>query len=252
MAIQEYVLDAAAMDWQESKDGDRKMLARSPGGGPFAGITKPPEGQQPPAHFHDVAQFQVCLEGLITFPGHPLEPIGVYYSDPYVAYGPFVVGPDHLRGLFRPAPSGHSVERGIVWMSDQEGRKLRNPQGREFFGKSQEVEWEELQGGLAGHRRKDLFGNAGEEGPKAEVWECPANASLPREATQFGEFLVLIKGSARFEGREVKPQFIRYIVGDDSPAPIAAGPEGATWLTLTFDQAAELRSPEGTLVQTAS
>ena len=150
--------------------------------------------------FHDVSQFQVCLEGLITFPGHPLEPIGVYYSDPYVAYGPFVVGPDHLRGLFRPAPSGHSVERGIVWMSDQEGRKLRNPQGREFFGKSQEVEWEELQGGLAGHRRKDLFGNAGEEGPKAEVWECPANASLPREATQFGEFLVLIKGSARFEG----------------------------------------------------
>ncbi len=251
MAIQQYVLDAAAMDWQDHKDGVRKMLGVGPAGGPFAGITKPPEGQQPPAHFHDIAQFQVSLEGLITFPGHPLEPIGVYYSDPYVAYGPFVVGPNHLRGLFRPEASGHSVKGGIVWMSDREGRKSRNPQGREFFGQSQEVQWEELQGELAGHRRKDLFGNAGQEGPKAEVWECPPNASLPREATQFGEFLVLFNGSARFEGREVKPQFIRYVVGDEAPGPIASGPEGATWLILTFDQAAEQRSPEGTLVQAA-
>ena len=248
MSVQEYVLDEPATEWADHSEGKRKELDGGPGGGPYANISLPAEGRVTPAHFHDVAQFQVCLGGTVTFPDHPLEPIGVYYTDAYMAYGPFVVGPNHVRGLFRPGKSGHSVKGGLVWMTDLEGRKARNPHGREFYGLSKDVEWEELTGEFAGLRRKNLFGRD-EEGPSAQLLAYPASDSLRRDAARFGEYHVLVEGSARLEHGETKPRFMRFVVGDESPAPIASGPEGATWLILTFDQAAEPKSPTGAPVR---
>ena len=249
MAVLEYLLDEPALEWKE-ENPDRKghlskKLAKGLDGGPSAHVGRPIEGETAPPHFHDVAQFQISLEGSITFPGHPLESIGVYYTDPYTAYGPFVTGPDHFRAVLRPGSSGHSLEKGIVWMSDREGRKLRNPRGREYYGQEKDAQWEELMGSLAGIRQKVLFGKDDEEGPKAWIWECPPNVVLPLDVAIFGEYQIIVKGSARWDDRELKPYSMRYVVGNESPTQITAGPDGATWLILKYDQQAELKSPTG-------
>ena len=249
MGVREYLLDEPAHEWKETPKAKRKTLSDGLSGRPQVTVSLPDDGNEAVAHFHDVAQFQLCLQGTITFPGHPLEPIGVYYSDPYMAYGPFVVGSSHKRSVLRPAKAGHSLEGGQVQMSNLELRNLRNPHGREFYGESREVSWEDLKGELAGIRRKVLFGTEGEAGPKAQLWECPPNASLRRHEAQFGEYHVLVEGSAQVDDQERKPHFMRYVVGDGPTAPLTSGPVGATWLILTFDQAAELKSPTGEPVQ---
>ena len=253
MAVHEYLLDEPGQEWKEENPNRKgyftKRLANGWDGGPDGHVGKPKEGESAPPHFHDVAQFQLSLEGSITFPGHPLEAIGVYYTDPYTAYGPFVTGPDHFRAVLRPGPAGHSLDKGIVWMSDREKRKLRNPRGREYYGQSKEAQWEDLTGSLAGARRQVLFGKDNEEGPGAQIWECPPNMTIQQNAAPFGEYHIILKGSAQWGNQEMKPYSMRYVVGDESPTALTAGPEGATWLILNYDQAAELKSPTGTPVQ---
>ena len=250
MAVEEYFLDEHNQQWEDHKGVSfNKPLRRQVGRGPDAHVGLPAEGHRSEAHFHDVAQFQIALEGSITFPAHPLEAIGVYYTDPYTAYGPLVTGPNHKRAVLRPGKAGHSLPGGQVKMSDPEGRKLRNPHGREFYGQSHDVQWEELTGTLAGIRRKVLFGREGDEGPKAQICECLPNVSLQRDAAPFGEYHILVEGSAWLRDREMKPHSMCYVVGDEPATGLTSSPEGATWLILTFDQAAELKSPAGTPVQ---
>ena len=38
----------------------------------------------------------------------------------------------------------------------------------------------------------------------------------------------------------MRPFTLRYVVGDEPPADIVCGPEGATWVMLTFDETALL------------
>ena len=121
-------------------------------------------------------------------------------------------------------------------MSDPEGRKLRDPYGREFYGQSRDVLWRGLTGELAGVHSKVLFGNEGEEDPKAQIWECAPNLVVRRNVVPFGEYHILLEGLAWLGDREMKPYSMRFVVGDDSSTPLTSGPEGATWLILTFDQ----------------
>ena len=243
MAIQEYLLDEAPLEWVESGGASQKLLADGLNGAPQAHVDLADEGFGADAHFHDVAQFFLTLEGTMTFSGHLLEAISVYYSDPYTAYGPFVTGPRNKMAVLRPAKSGHSLKGGIIWMSDREGRKLRNPYGREFYGQAHKVPWQDLTGDLAGIRRKLLFGQDDDTGPSAEILECPPNMVLQREAPPFGEYQILVEGSALLMDREIKPHSMRYLVGDEPPTQLASRPEGATWLILTYDQAAIPKPP---------
>ena len=242
MAVKEFVLDEPALPWEveinannpgyvEGTFAKRKTLADGLDGRPQAHVFSPgKEGTETAPHFHTVDQFQVVLEGTITFPDHSLDPIGIHYTDANTPYGPFSGGPKDLMAVLRPSRAG------IVWMDNPKGREGRNPNGREVIALSRDVELEELSGALAGVRRKLLVGTEDEEGPKSQLWKCASGFVLERGPTPFGEYQVLVKGSARLGDQEMKPYCMRYVVGDEAPAQITAGPEGATWLILTFDQ----------------
>ena len=240
MAIQEYILDDEAVSYLEyvpatPDRNDRGIYAKSLSDGlngkPQVNLAIHTEGIVEAPHFHDASQFQVILEGSVRLPNRELEAIGVNYQDANTPYGPL-----HQETRFHIAVV-RLQKAGITQMSDREGRKLRNPYGRELTGQTKDVPWEELADGVSGVRRKVLFGREGEEGPKAHLWECAPNLIVPRDAAPFGEYHILLRGSARLGNQDIKPYSMRFVKGDDSPTPITSGAEGATWLILTFDQA---------------
>ena len=242
MVTEEYVLDDPAQPWVEitlknpphlEKNIFEKYLAVGWGLQPQGLMVKFPEGFVNPAHFHIVPQFQVALEGTIAFPGHSLNGIGVHYSDANVPYGPFTVGHGLNLAVLRP--------RGTLYtgyMSDLEARKLRNPSGREVFGQEEDAEWETLNEPEGTIRRKVLFSWQLETAPKAELWEYGVNMPIPQTAAPFGEYQVLVKGSAHLPNREMEPYCMRFVRGETPGNPLTSGPQGATMLILTFDSAA--------------
>ena len=235
----EYVLDADKAPWvqQWPKDGDgnvfkgsnNKNMAEGLDGGPEGFIGVMHKGLGTEAHYHNEAQFQVGLEGGMDTPGHHMEALAVHYTDPNTAYGPLVFGGCTVAVL-RPRKTSRSM-----FMSIRENRPFRDAFGRELVGAAKDTEWEELSGGPA-LRRKVLFAG---EGPAAQLFEYAPNSQVQLEVAPHGEWQILTAGSARIGDEEIRPYSMRYITGTDAPSPMIAGPQGATWLLLTFDEAAD-------------
>ena len=243
----EYVFDTEKAPWvqQWPKDTDgnvfkgsnNKTMAEGLDGGPegFIGIMH--KGLETEAHYHNEAQFQVGLEGSLDSPGHHMEALAVHYTDPNTAYGPLVFGGCTVAVL-RPRRTSRSI-----YMSMRENRAFRDPHGRELVGTSIDVEWEELSDGTA-FRRKVLFEG---DGPAARLFEYAPNSQVQLETAPHGEWQILTAGSARIGDEEIKPYSMRYITGAEAPSSMTVGPDGATWLLLTFDEAADKSGslPEG-------
>ena len=90
--------------------------------------------------------------------------------------------------------------------------------------------------GRQGSVAKFSLGCDDEKGPQAQIWELLASGILRRGVAPFGEFQILVEGSALLGDKEMAPYAMRQVRGDQAPQPIVAGPEGATWLVLTFDE----------------
>ena len=236
MAMQQLLLDEPKVKWQPGDpaypDIQVKILADGKEGRPSATIGTCSKEQRIEAHFHNTAQFQVILEGHLVFVNHPTQPIAVHYTDPGTAYGSFTADSNFKLAVLRPRKAGQ------WFMAEKENRKLRNIKGREVYGQSTDVEWENLTGKLAGVRRKVLFGKDNEKGPKAHILECPAGFVLQRDPAAYGEYQIITEGSAKIEGKETKPFAMHWVRGEERPAPLIAGPNGATWVLLTYDEAA--------------
>ena len=258
MAVQEYIFDEQGVPYEQPVTGQytagarsgpyvtgerdntgffHKCLTDGTEGRPEVWFAIKPPGFENPAHFHNEVQFQVLLEGSISFPGHSVEAIGVHYTDINTPYGPSLTGPNLKEVSLRLRPPGE------VRMSDPVGRKYRDPNGRELFGQSKDVPWENLSGHLAGVKRKFLFGKPGEQGPKAQIWTCPPNSVTPLEAAPFGEYYILLEGSASVGEDEMKPHSVRFVIGDDPPMPLTSGSNGSSWFIATLDQTSQQPGP---------
>ena len=200
-------------------------------GQPEGFTVKLPEGCDSEAHFHTECQFQVALEGTVEFPNHPVDAIGVHYTDANTAYGGFICRTDFYLATLRPRKASGSLH-----MIHKENRAVRNPYGRELMGEAKSVYWEELKD-IPGAQRKVIFG--GEQGPAARLFEYPPGTEVQLPSASHGEWHIVVRGSARIGGEELKPYSMRYITGPEQPSPLLAGPEGVTWLLLTFDGEAE-------------
>src|SRR5215207_4440094 len=51
-------------------------------------LTRRPPGDVIAPHFHEIAQYQVVVEGKGRIGKHALEPLTVHYTDAYTPYGP--------------------------------------------------------------------------------------------------------------------------------------------------------------------
>lgn len=226
--------------WVETRRKERsgrgfyvKSLVDGKDGGLRATLSIQPAGFENPAHFHTTNQFQVILEGSVQFPTHSLTAPAVHYSDHGTPYGPFVVGPDFKMAIIRT----HAAEQ--IYMSDQEGRKRRNPYGRELFGQAGDQQWASAPGQPDGVEGKMLFGAHAADGdtpaPFAELLRCPAGIEITSRAVPHGQYLVVLDGSVAVDETELVPYSMRYAAGPGRPQPFRTGADGATVIVLAFD-----------------
>ena len=242
--IGEYIYNEPTFPWVDQTAGNKdtngiprkgpsyiRKFADGREGRPEDFTVRLPEGCDSEAHFHTECQYQVALEGTVEFPNHPVESIGVHYTDANTAYGGFICKTDFYLATLRPRKASGSLH-----MIRTENRKVRNPYGREILGEANSVSWTELEG-IPGAQRKVIFG--GEQGPAARLLEYPSGINVHLPIAPYGEWQIVVKGSAIIAGQELKPYSMRYITGPELSSPFVAGPEGVTWLLLAFDEEAE-------------
>jgi quercetin dioxygenase-like cupin family protein len=239
MTVRErFIVDPGDFAWEGTDRPERvgqgfrlKRLANGRDGGPYVIFGIQPENFVNPAHFHDMPQFQVLLEGTVKFPIHQLSAPAVHYSDRNSPYGPFVPGRGFVIGVFRNGPAEQ------IYMSDREGRKRRVP-GREHYGQSADLEWS-LVPGHPDLEQQVLIDPAEPgvdgEGPQAVLIRLRPGAQLPPRPAPHGRFEVVLDGTLLAPEGELSAYSSRYTLGPTPPKPIAAGPAGATVLTLRFD-----------------
>jgi len=184
------------------------------------------------AHMHLTSQFQLLLGGTMDFPKATmkLRPLAIHYADHNLPYGPFSTGEGHDMLVLHPKQGG------LVTMADKAARRQIYLAGRQLVGMDQERQWLPVVG-IEGARCKFLIPPGA--GPQAMLLECPPNCAIPAPIPTFGRYEVVLGGSAIFDGKSLPAPGLRYVVGDEEPAPILCGREGATLILLSFDEDAE-------------
>lgn len=180
------------------------------------------------AHMHLTAQFQLLLSGSMSFSRDALnlKPIGVHYTDHNTPYGPFSVAEEHEVLVLHPKQGG------LMTMGNRTARREINLSGRVLQGMEDDMGWVPLEG-VDGVRYKVLIPHSA--GPEVVMIECPPGLDLPVEKAPHGRYEVVSTGSVEVEGAILKTPGLRYVVGEERPSALRAGPEGATVIFLSFD-----------------
>jgi len=227
-----FVIESATVPWK-SLALDRggmtqlQMYLKGTDDGPEAIRAQISAGYEVEPHFHLAAQFQLLLEGTMTFPTFTLEAPAVHYTEHNVPYGPFVVSSGHDMLVLHTKPGG------VVVMRDKERRRQANTRGRELTCCAREVEWQPVPG-KEGARQKVLI--PASAGPSAVIIECPPHMEFAAPPPAYGRYEVVYKGSIVAEGKKLGPKDLRFVEAGRQAPPFTCGPEGATLIMLTYDQ----------------
>lgn len=226
--LEQYVSSARTTQWKLFRNGTRQdrdigvMLGGIEEGPEAVDAIKPNNSSEP--HFHQGAQFQVLVKGSIQFPRHKIEALAVHYTDHNVAYGPFECSPDCRFLVLHAKPAGqHS-------MNDRASFKLLNPGGRELIAPAADYPWRAVAEGV---RERLLIEQS--SGIRALVREVAAGMRVPASTAPFGQFEVVLEGTALDAAQEIVTYNVRFTRGDQAPAPLVAGPAGATIGSFVFD-----------------
>ena len=227
-----YVVEPSRLAWKPFALGDARetqlqMYITGSDGGPEAIRAPIPEGYTVEPHFHYAAQFQVLLDGSMTFPLVRLHAPAIHYTEHSTPYGPFVVRDGHDMLVL------HSKPGGLTMMQDKKDRWKANVQGREFACNASDVKWEPMPG-YKGARRKRLI--PASFGPTADLVEFPSRAEWLPPANQFGRYEVGQLGAAVVAGRELGPKSLRFVEPGKPGTALRMGDHGATMIFLNFDE----------------
>jgi hypothetical protein len=158
-----------------------------------------------------------------------LEAVGVHYTDHNVPYGPF--HGDHDMVVIHAKPAGRRAMKDVI--KSEAFRREINRSGRQLHCSANTLEWEPMPG-HEGARRKVLIPESA--GVSAQIVACPPGATLPEAPAPYGRYEFVIAGTATREGNRLGPECVRFVCGAERPAPLIAGPEGVTFLAVTFDE----------------
>ncbi|SRR5579875_57841 len=227
-AKRDIVVDLSQIAWKQAQEGGHGYQFRicMDGGpdGPEAMQVRLP-GMDVPPHFHHAAQFQLLLKGSMQFSDRKMEAISVHYTDHDVPYGPFKPDREHSMLILHAKPAGYAP------MSDKEARKMINARGRELEGCAREARSEPLPGGGS---CKTLLKD--EKGVCVQIVQCPPGATFNAPAPTYGRYELMLSGCATVGDKRLNVDALRFVQGDEPETPLVCGPDGATFIVLTFDQ----------------
>jgi len=226
---QEIVVDLSQVPWKTHRGTYEIQVGLDGSQGPEL-VRARFSGREVEPHYHRAAQFQLLLDGALQFPDFRMEGIAVHYTDHNVPYGPFTTSGRHDMVVVHVKPAGVQYVKHAI--RDAGLRKEINRTGREIHCSAGNVEWQPVPGHEGVHRKTLI---SPDNGPAAEVVECAPGVELPGPAAPYGRYEFVIKGSAWLNGSKLGTETVRFVQSSEPSAPLSAGPDGATFVILTFD-----------------
>jgi rubredoxin len=191
------------------------------------------------AHFHQVDQFQVIMDGSGDFGRHPVKPYYVHFSRAYTPYGPlqadkktgwaFMV----LRSRFDPGAQRFP----------QSMEKLKQVPNRQPWQVTTDVSFPERKAAV---NVQDISEIKDDQGLFTKTVAMAANARTmaPDPSIGDGQYVVVVKGSLVHEGKERVAPAVVFTRRDEPAFEIVAGAQGLEAIILNFPKVRE-RVAEG-------
>ena len=183
-------------------------------------------------HFHDYDQYQVIVSGDGVLGKHQLQVNAVHFSRRHTPYGPIVFGEGMgfltLRAVKDP---------GAQYLDEPASLgKLKALDNRKPWQATELPKFEPTTPDAALHTFTEL---QDEEGLASFSMSVAANAKAlaPDPVHSNGQYLIIVRGSLHYEGREYKALSVAFVKPQEGPFELVAGAEGLDVLVLHFPKA---------------
>lgn len=205
---------------RENPDAPTARINRYPGDGK-ANISA--------AHFHQVDQFQVIMDGSGDFGRHPVKPYCVHFSRAYTPYGPlkadrktgwaFMV----LRSRFDPGAQRFP----------QSLEKLKQIPDRQPWQVTTDVDFPDRTSGVNVHDVPEIRDEHGLF-TRTVTMGAHTRMTAPDPSVGDGQYVVVVKGSLMHENTEREAPAVVFVKRDEPAFEVVAGAQGLEAIILNF------------------
>lgn len=217
------VLDDGTRYW-------RTEFMKGQPGLPQSHLVEQPPASVIPAHFHEVDQFQVIVEGTGKLGRHDVRPIAVHYAGGHTAYGPIVAGAGGLAYF----TLRRDLDPGAQFLPGARDR-LKRAVRRLLLATDVDPTPVTKLGGVGSVSRESVLD---EQTDGAAGWIMRVGAhgrsAGPDPASGGGQYHVVVGGALVHEGISLPRLSCLFLSSTESPLAITAGPEGLELLMLQF------------------
>jgi rubredoxin len=181
------------------------------------------------AHFHEVDQFQVIVEGSGEFGRHHVEPYYVHFSRAYTPYGPLQSHKDTgwgfivLRSRFDPGAQRFP----------QALDKLKSIPDRKPWQVTTKVTFPPATESVA---VRDISEISDDHGLFTQTVTMAPHARMttPDRRGGDGQYVVIVKGSVLHDGAEKPAPAVIFVNRDEPPIELQAGAAGLEAIVMNF------------------
>lgn len=183
------------------------------------------------AHYHEVDQFQVVVEGEGTVGKHRVGPGYVHFSRAHTPYGPIVWSDQGMQLLtIRPRPDS---EGGPKLMPESRDRLKNTP--RRAFQLGLQVGYPQSDAAMSMEPIPGI-GDANGLAAHTITLKPGAQGMTPDPSAGGGQWILVMQGSLIHEGRRYPGFSIAELTPDEGAFRLQAGPEGAKVIVLSFSR----------------
>jgi hypothetical protein len=186
------------------------------------------------AHFHAVDQFQIFIAGGGKIGKHTVQSVMVHYADHHTPYGPIVAGERGISYLTLRSKTDSGMvtvpRPGLAEQSQRSKRRHRNSSPIELSP------LERLRAQTRATVESVMDHRVGDDGLDAIIvrlgpgWDLAA----PEARGSGGQYHVVLNGSLRLDGKELRPYSLLFVAPDEPPPTLTAGDDGVELLIAQF------------------
>lgn len=185
------------------------------------------------SHYHDHDQYQVIVMGDGVLGKHQLQVNAVHFSRRHTPYGPIVFGEKHMGFLTLRAHQ----DGGAQYLDDPEKMaKLKSVENRKPWQATELPQFSRPGEGAVLHTFGEISDDEGLASFSMSV--APnAKALAPDPADSNGQYLIVVRGSLHYEGKEYRALSVAFIKPQEGRFELVAGADGLDVLVLHFPRA---------------